>query len=271
MLSYLYNQIKMYCRKKRTHTDSKNSCPNDYMLKGSEESLLLVEGLRSGYKEKLSVITDFSCYVKAGEIVGLIGANGAGKSTTIKAIMGLLPRYQGDVKIPFREHGGYAYIPELPALYEELTLQEHLEIAAMASNMNMEVFKIRTKTLLHKFSMFEQRYAYPGTFSKGMRQKLMILCAFLIEPSLYLIDEPFNGLDPRATRELLNSLVEEKKRGVGVLLSTHVLDVAERICDRFIVMDKGKIIAEGNLKELQSICSMPGRALFELYDELLGG
>lgn len=231
--------------------------------------LLKVDGLESGYSKITPVISDLSLCVRPGEIVGLIGPNGAGKSTTIKAILGLVDRYRGEVKLPGRQVGGYAYIPELPALYAELTLWEHLEIMAMAYGMDKGDFQTRADKLLLHFDMEEARYSFPGSFSKGMRQKVMIMCSYLVQPALYLVDEPFNGLDPFAVRELLEWFASEKSRGAGLLLSTHVLDIAQKVCDRLILIRNGKKISEGTLSELREQAGMEEAGLFDVFIHLM--
>jgi ABC-2 type transport system ATP-binding protein len=231
--------------------------------------LLEVTGLQSGYSKHNPVISDLSLHIKPGEIVGLIGPNGAGKSTTIKAILGLIDRYQGEVKLPDKQAGGYAYIPELPALYAELTLWEHLEIMAMAYGMEQDVFKERAGMLLEHFDMETSKYSLPGSFSKGMRQKVMIMCSYLVQPALYLVDEPFNGLDPFAINELLEWFASEKSRGTGLLLSTHVLDIAQKVCDRLILIKNGRKISEGSLQELQQQTGMEDACLFDVFTHLM--
>ena len=232
--------------------------------------LLEVNGLQSGYSKNNPVISDLSLRIMPGEVVGLIGPNGAGKSTTIKAILGLIEKFQGEIKLPPRQVGGYAYIPELPSLYAELTLWEHLEIMAMAYGMEEKIFEERASLLLKHFDMEEVKYAFPGGFSKGMRQKVMIMCSYLVQPGLYLVDEPFNGLDPFATNELLDWFASEKARGAGLLLSTHVLDIAQRVCDRLILIKNGRLISEGSLQQLQEQAGMEQDAtLFDVFTHLM--
>ena len=166
------------------------------------------------------VLKDISFDVQPGEIVGLIGLNGAGKSTTIKHIIGLLEASKGTIEInhlslkknteEYRKQIGY--IPETPSLYEELTLREHIEVTAMAYDIPMDIAMKRAEKLLETFRLSNRLDWFPANFSKGMKQKVMILCAFLIEPSLYIIDEPFLGLDPLAINALLELMVEMKKK-----------------------------------------------------------
>lgn len=228
----------------------------------SRDLVLRVNNLSAGYTNNKDVIEDISFTVSRGEMVGLLGRNGTGKSTLIKTIHGLLHKTQGQIDLPGCD---YAYIPELPALYEELTLWEHLEIVAMARGLEQQEFALKAEYLLKQFAMEKVKDNFPGGFSKGTRQKVMVMCAMLASPVLYLIDEPFNGLDALAIQELLKWLKQEKRRGAGILLSTHVLETAQRICDRFIILDNGRIIASGTLEQLQAKAGCPNRDLYEIF------
>src|SRR5690625_192945 len=167
------------------------------------QPLLQVEKLVGGYTNK-NVLHTISFHVNEAEIVGLIGLNGAGKSTTIKHILGLMEPEKGSVKIcgkTFQEdkneyRRSLAFIPETPILYDELTLWEHLDLTALAYGLDEPTFLKRVDELLREFRMEKMRSWYPSHFSKGMRQKVMIMSAFLIEPLAYVVDEPIVGLDP---------------------------------------------------------------------------
>lgn len=237
--------------------------------------LLTIENLVGGYT-RVPVLRGFSFDVKQGEVVGLIGLNGAGKSTTIKHIIGLMTPREGTIQIrgktirddleAYRRE--FAYIPEMPMLYEELTLDEHLHLTGMAYGLDEQTYKERTQFLLKEFRLESKRNWFPVHFSKGMRQKVMIMCAFLVKPSLYIVDEPFVGLDPLGIQSYLDMMDEMKKQGAGVLMSTHILATAERYCDRFIILHEGKIKASGTLRELQDEFVMPGATLDDLYVSL---
>ncbi|MGM8366323.1 ABC transporter ATP-binding protein [Virgibacillus sp. W0181] len=237
--------------------------------------LLHINQLVGGYSNK-NVLHEISFNVYPREIVGLIGLNGAGKSTTIKHVIGLLQPKSGMVSIndeTFRANRTayrkqLAYIPEMPILYDELTLYEHLHLTAMAYGISEEDFKLRLPPLLQAFRMEKQLHWFPVHFSKGMRQKVMIMCAFLIEPPLYIVDEPFVGLDPLGIQSYLQLMEEMKANGAGVLMSTHILATAERYCDRFIIIHEGRIRADGTLDELRQHFQMPHSTLDDLYVEL---
>ncbi|RAU95699.1 ABC transporter ATP-binding protein [Paenibacillus sp. YN15] len=228
---------------------------------------LRVQIEEAGYEGRSRVISDIAFTVGEGELVGLIGPNGAGKSTTIKAVLGLLKDVKGKVEFP----GGspnYAYIPEHPVLYDELTLWEHLRLAASAFGLDDATFEERANELLERFRLTGAKHDLPTGFSKGMQQKLMLIIGFIHEPELYIVDEPFIGLDPRAIREFLEMLDSERKRGAGVLMSTHVLDTAERICSSFLLVNEGKLIASGELQDIRDKCGLPGASLFDCFHAL---
>ena len=234
--------------------------------------MLEIKKLTGGYAN-IPVLKDVSFEVADGELVGLIGLNGAGKSTTIKEIIGLLTPYQGEISIDGKtlsqDREGYrrkiGFIPETPSLYEELTLKEHLEVVAMAYELDWERAFERAERLLGLFRLKEKLDWYPVHFSKGMKQKVMIICAFMVEPSLLIVDEPFLGLDPVAIADLIALLEEEKARGTSILMSTHVLDSAEKMCDRFVILHQGQVRAEGDLASLQQTFGQEGASLNDIY------
>jgi ABC-2 type transport system ATP-binding protein len=229
--------------------------------------MVTVDIEQAGYEGRKEVIRDIHFSINPGELVGLIGPNGAGKSTTIKAILGLLADFSGEVSFGGSKKN-YAYIPEQPILYEKLTFWEHLELAASAYEMERSEFESKAELLVKRFRLQEVKHHLPSSFSKGMQQKIMLILGFLVEPDLYVVDEPFVGLDPRATKDLLSLLEEERKRGAAVLMSTHVLDTAEKICDRFILLDQGSIVAQGNLQQIQQHCGLPAASLFDCFHSL---
>ncbi|WP_249630377.1 ABC transporter ATP-binding protein [Streptococcus uberis] len=234
--------------------------------------MLKIENLTGGYLN-IPVLKNISFTIEDGELVGLIGLNGAGKSTTIKEIIGLLKPYNGEITIDglsieqdnqnYRKKIGF--IPETPSLYEELTLKEHIEITAMAYDIPVEKALQRAESLLETYRISDKLDWFPSLFSKGMKQKVMIICAFIIDPSLFILDEPFLGLDPLAIADLVSHLEEEKKKGKSILMSTHVLDSAEKMCDRFIILHKGQIKAQGTLEELRKSFGQSGASLNDIY------
>ena len=238
-------------------------------------SLLKIDKLVGGYT-RTPVLKGISFEIEPNQLVGLIGLNGAGKSTTIKHIIGLMEAKEGKISInektfaedPDNYRKQFTYVPETPILYDELTLEEHLKLTAMAHDLDEETFKSRKAVLLKEFHMEKRLSWFPAHFSKGMRQKVMIMCAFLVQPSLYIVDEPFVGLDPLGIQSLLDLMNKMKQNGAGILMSTHILATAERYCDSFIILHNGEIRAKGDLEQLRTQFNMPGATLDDLYIQL---
>jgi ABC-2 type transport system ATP-binding protein len=238
-------------------------------------SLLNIKNLTGGYTRN-PVLKDISLSLNNGELVGLIGLNGAGKSTTIKHIIGLMEPHSGEITInghsiqsdrqTYRQQ--FTFVPETPILYDELTLEEHLKLTAMAYGMSESDFQAKVNELLKEFHMEKRMKWFPSQFSKGMKQKVMIMCAFLVQPSLYIVDEPFVGLDPLGIQSLLDLMDKMKSNGAGILMSTHILATAERYCDRFIILHEGKVRAQGTLDQLRKEFAMPEATLDDLYIQL---
>ncbi|MCG2428317.1 ABC transporter ATP-binding protein [Staphylococcus epidermidis] len=237
-----------------------------------------VEHLTGGYGKK-PVIKDLNFELEKGEIVGLIGLNGAGKSTTIKHMLGLINPMEGKLSISnirinedienYRRK--LSYIPESPVIYDELTLEEHIEMTAMAYQLSREEAMRRAKPLLKVFRLENELKVFPSHFSKGMKQKVMIICAFIVDPELYIIDEPFLGLDPLGIQSMLDLMVEKRNENRTVLMSTHILATAERYCDRFIILHKGEIVAFGNLEELREQTGLKDKTLDDIYIHVTQG
>lgn len=234
--------------------------------------MLKLENVTGGYVN-LPVLKKVTFEVADGELVGLIGLNGAGKSTTINEIIGLLTPYEGRIAIDgltlsddaaaYRSKIGF--IPETPSLYEELTLREHIETIAMAYDIPVETALDRGKSLLDTFRLSDKLDWFPTQFSKGMKQKVMIICAFVVNPSLLIVDEPFLGLDPLAINDLIGLLAAEKEKGTSILMSTHVLDSAEKMCDRFVILHKGEVRAQGTLDDLRETFGNSSASLNDIY------
>src|SRR5699024_1233426 len=154
-----------------------------------------------------------------------------------------------------------AYITEQPILYDELTLYEHLKLTTRAYGLSEVLLEERLPKLLKEFRIERQVHWLRVNFSKGMRQKVMIMCAFLIEPELYIVDEPFVGSDPLSIQSYLELMEEMKDSGSGILMSTHILATAEKYCDRFIIIHEGRIRATGTIEELREEFDMSGASL----------
>ncbi|WP_248925746.1 ABC transporter ATP-binding protein [Paenibacillus hamazuiensis] len=241
--------------------------------------ILQVDGITGGYSLTRPVLHNVSFDVGPGEMIGMIGLNGAGKSTTIKHVLGVLQPHKGVIRVkgrtlredPHQYRSAYTYVPENPLLYDELTVEEHLRFAAMAYGLDDAVYELRMWELAEQFRMRDKLGLLPGHLSKGMRQKVMIMSSFLVRPDLYVIDEPFLGLDPLGIRSLLDMLVERKAEGAGILLSSHILSTIEKYCDRFVVLHDGKVIAGGDLQSLRRQAGKPDAPLDDLFYDMVKG
>lgn len=234
--------------------------------------MLEVKKISGGYAN-IPVLKDVSFQVGDGELVGLIGLNGAGKSTTIKEIIGLLTPYQGEIFIDGETLNGQSeayrkkigFIPETPSLYEELTLKEHLEVVALAYDLEWELAFGEAEKLLKIFRLEEKLDWFPVHFSKGMKQKVMIVCALMVNPSLLIVDEPFLGLDPVAIKDLIDLMDQQRSKGTSILMSTHVLDSAEKMCDRFVILHHGQVLADGTIEQLRKEFGQERASLNDIY------
>lgn len=204
------------------------------------------------YDEK-KVLDDISFTVNKGEITGLIGANGAGKTTTISNVIRKLRPQKGEILLAGKNIYEWdnriypvSFIPDEPIFYEELTVMEHLNfVKALYPQTDMD-----TSYLIDKFELQEHLYKVPGLLSKGTLQKLMIAISLLRNYELLLADEPLNGLDPRQISIFKNMLKELCGQNKAILISTHLLDIAEEFCDKYIILGKGKVITSGTKKEI---------------------
>lgn len=236
---------------------------------------LKVNEMSSGYRG-VAILKNINFDVQYGEIVGLIGLNGAGKSTLLKTILGLLNPLNGTITIEGDmlndNHSEYskklAYIPETPILYEELTLKEHLEMTALGYQIPFETVMDRAMPLLKLFRLDKHLNWFPIHFSKGMKQKVMIICAFVTDAKVMIIDEPFLGLDPLAIKHFTDLLKQRAALGTAIIFTTHVLSIAEQLCDNYLMLQNGEIIAKGQLDDLRKQFGMPNATLDDLYVEM---
>jgi len=223
----------------------------------------------AGYELGKPIIQNIHFSIEPGELIGLIGPNGAGKSTTIKSILGLMAEMDGE--IVFQDNIQYSYVPERPLFYDELTLWEHLDFLAQVEGLDDVSYKKQANELLKTYKLAEHAHEFPNTYSKGMQQKAMLILSFITNPSVYIIDEPFIGLDPNAMKLLLESIEEKRSRGAGILMSTHVLDTAEKVCDRFLLIHQGVLAAQGTLDEIREQCQLPKGSLYDCFHSIAEG
>jgi ABC-2 type transport system ATP-binding protein len=197
----------------------------------------------------------------------------------MKHILGLMSPHKGEITVqgktrssdPESYHSALSFVPESPLLYEEMTVREHVEFTARAYGVERSDYESRTGQLAALFNMEDKMDTLSSHLSKGMKQKVMIMCAFVARPALYVIDEPFLGLDPLGIRSLLDFMLDLKKSGASILLSSHILSTIENYCDRFIVLHRGMVIAEGTLAEMTAKAGLQGLNLEQLFYELVQG
>ncbi|MCT6893348.1 MAG: ABC transporter ATP-binding protein [Bombilactobacillus mellifer] len=239
---------------------------------------LKLSHVNGGYSNLL-ILRDLSFEINSGEVVALMGLNGAGKSTTIKHIMGILTPISGEITLDGvsrdRDFSVYekqiAYVPEQPVFYRQLTLEEHLDLVMNVYDQRNPQTQNRAQKLLEMFRLDDKRDWLPIHFSKGMQQKMLLTCAFMLDSKLIVIDEPFVGLDPVAIDDLLNLIHERKKQGKAILISTHILNNAQNVADRFILLKQGKIKVQGNLKEINNYFSLNNASLENIYLKIAKG
>jgi len=233
--------------------------------------MLEVAGLVKQYKQ-FRAVDNLGFSIAPGEIVGLLGPNGAGKTTALRCISGILRPTSGSILINGRDvvadqaraKSGLAFVPEVPSLYELLTVDEHLRFVAMCFN-TFDRYEELKDELLDRYDLREKKNMLVATLSKGMRQKLSVACALIHNANVFLFDEPMIGIDPAGARELKDELVRARASGASILISTHLLDTAEKLCDRVIIVARGKKVAEGTLEQLQQLSSREGQSLEEVF------
>jgi len=219
---------------------------------------------------KLTAVDDLSFDAQRGDILGLLGPNGAGKTTTLLCLAGLLRPDAGSLALDGTALGAersryVALIPETPEVYPMLTVWEHLVFVAKSCGLG-GAWQARANELLARLDLAEQRNTLGEALSKGMRQKTLIACTVLAEAPVLLLDEPMIGLDPRGQRELRSILVELRGRGTAIILSTHLLESAEAICDRVLVMKRGRAVINAPIDELRF--GDHGRSLEDVFLEV---
>lgn len=242
-----------------------------------EQDILSIQGLSKQFGT-FQAVDRINLSVKSGQIVGFLGPNGAGKTTTIKMVAGLLKPNSGSVRIsghdlalePARCKQKTGYIPDRPYLYEKLTGEEFLQFMASLYGVSEKRYYEQSNRLLGLFDLEEWRYHLIESFSHGMCQKLIITAAFLPDPSLIIVDEPMVGLDPKSARIVKELFREHARRGGGIFLSTHSLEIAEELCDYIAIILKGGIRAQGTLDALRQEARLHDTGLEEIFLQLTG-
>lgn len=233
--------------------------------------MLEVEAFTKRYGA-FTAVEDLSFTVAPGEILGLVGPNGAGKTTTLRAMSGILEPTSGTIRIAGHDLArsaveakrSLAFVSDTPIPFELLTVTEHLHYTALAYGVTDA--PNRLETLLEELDLTEKRDAFGSTLSRGMRQKLAFACAFLHDPKVLLLDEPLTGLDPKAIRNVREAIRTRARQGAAVIVSSHLLDLVERLCDRMLVLHRGRNVAIGTFAEIrENAASHAGESLEEVF------
>ena len=236
-----------------------------------EKVMLDIRNYSKSYGEGKKAADNVSLQVMSGDIYGFIGHNGAGKSTTIRAVVGVLDFTEGDIFIdghsvktePMECKRITAYIPDNPDLYENLTGIQYLNFIADVFDIDEKTREERIKKYADLFEITDALGDQIGSYSHGMKQKVAIISALIHAPKLLVLDEPFVGLDPKAAFKLKEVMHEMCENGTAIFFSTHVLDVAEKLCNKVAIIKQGKIIETGTMEELTE-----GHSLEEAFLEV---
>ena len=245
--------------------------------------MLVARDLWKSYGGKPAV-SGVSIEAKAGEIVGLLGPNGAGKSTTVAMICGLTRPDRGDVAIdgaPLGEDASPAkrrigLVPQDISLFEDLSAQRNLELFGALYGQKGEALKARAAAALELVGLADRAKEKPSTFSGGMKRRLNIACALVHDPDILVLDEPTAGVDPQSRNAIFDNLEALRGRGKAIVYTTHYMEEAERLCDRVMIMDHGKVVANGTLAELRTLAPAPapkpvlGASLEDVFLHLTG-
>ena len=235
-----------------------------------------VTGLVKKFGAKVAV-DGLSLAVPAGMLYGFLGVNGAGKTTTLRMISGLSRPDAGQIRVlgidaeahPQQAKQSLAYIPDDPILYGKLNPMEHLEFVSALWGVEAGVARRRAQELLERLGLWDRRHEWIESYSRGMKQKVALASALIHEPRLILLDEPLTGLDASAARLVKDILLEFLRGGGAVILTTHILEVAERLAERIGIMSGGRLIAEGTMDELRSSSGRSGGSLEEIFLQLI--
>ncbi len=241
-------------------------------------ALIETRNLVKQYGDKLAV-KDVSFQVFGGEVFGFLGPNGAGKTTTIKMIVGLLQPSSGSVKVAgydvqsqsLLSKASSGYVPDTPNLYAKLTGRELLGFVADLYNLDRKQVVRRIDELLRMFDLTEAADDTLDSYSHGMQQKASLAAALIHDPRVLVLDEPTVGLDPKSARLIKDILRQIADRGAAVMLSTHILEIAERMCDRIGIINKGQLVAVGTMDELRALGKTGEASLEDIFLALTGG
>ncbi|WP_423231133.1 ABC transporter ATP-binding protein [Clostridium cavendishii] len=241
----------------------------------NKESIISIKNLEMSYGNK-KVLKGINLEIPRGQIIGYIGANGAGKSTTIKIMLGILSGYTGTVEILGKDisTGGVeykkkiGYVPELADIYENLTAYEYISFIGGVYGIEENKLMTKAEKLMDLFGIKDAFKSRISSYSKGMKQKLLIICSLIHNPDILFFDEPLSGLDANSVmvfKEIMDSLAKE---GKTIFYSSHIMDVVEKVSDRILLLNDGQIVADGSFEELKN--NQKEGSLEEIFNQLTG-
>ena len=222
---------------------------------------------------ELIAVNNLTLTVENSEIFGLLGPNGAGKSTTIKMLVGLIRPDAGFIKIgghdmsqdPISAKQVLAYVPEKGYIFEKLTAWEYLTFIAGLYHINQDIFQQNAKEYLDILGLSGWKDELISNFSMGMKQRLLLSSAFMRNPKVLILDEPHNGLDPKGVRLLKDILFKLRNEGTTIILSTHIIAIAEQICDKIAIINKGVVVAQGTNEDLRHYAQSSDKTLEDIF------
>jgi ABC-2 type transport system ATP-binding protein len=240
--------------------------------------MIRLEELTKHFKQ-VTAVDNVSIRVAAGEIYGFLGPNGAGKTTTIKMLAGVMRPSSGRIfidglelaKHPLEVKARVGFIPDRPFLYDKLTGMEFMTLMANLYGLNTGGREKRIQQFLELFELAEWGGELVGSYSHGMKQRLIMSAAFLHQPRVFIVDEPLVGLDPKGARLIKRIFHEMRREGLTVFMSTHTLGIAEELCDRIGIIQRGKLLAEGTVDELKELAGQEDPRLEAIFLRLTGG
>ena len=238
--------------------------------------MIKIQNVSKSYKKGNKVVDNLNLEIKDGEIFGFIGQNGAGKTTTIKMITGILEIDEGDIfidgksitKEPVEAKKQFGLVPDSPDMFLKFSGIEYLNFIADCFNVSKEDRKKRIEELSKEFGIYDELENKIESYSHGMRQKIVIIGVLLHNPKNWILDEPITGLDPKSSFDLKSLMKEHAKKGNTVFFSTHILEIAEKLCDRIAIINKGKIVFVGTLNELKNM-HKDKKTLEEIFIDIL--
>lgn len=234
--------------------------------------------LKQSYDKKTLVLRDINLDIFPGQIIGYIGPNGAGKTTTVNILTGMLDGFSGDVSVlgydmtknPLEVKKRIGYVPENATLYDTLTPLEYLDFIGRLYEMSSGEIQKRAEKMLQTFGLSENIHQRMTSFSKGMKQKVLIVAGMIHNPEILFLDEPLAGLDANTAIIIKEILAQLAAKGKTIFYCSHIMDVVERICHRIVIIDKGEILADGPFKQLQSRAAAEGESLEKIFTQLTG-